>query len=192
MNNVTSLAALATDAATQIFAGTGSGVVIAPFLLSSPQQPPSDHRYFSGPRWLASHSADADENSVLHLAAFTGKGWSTGIVGGGGGVWCVTRKGLSLLEAVPLTQQKKADHLQVQLRSSMQPLPTARPVLIAPAGYRRPPPRSSRRLLRRLQHADVGRRDNLHRRRRRQRRPVDQRVRHAEFDRQFAFVYCCL
>lgn len=126
MNNVTSLAALATDEATQIFAGTGSGVVIAPFLLSLPQQPPSDHRYFSGPRWLASHSADADENSVLHLAAFTGKGWSTGIVGGGGGVWCVTRKGLSLLEAVPMTLQKKADHLQVQLRSPMPPLPTAR------------------------------------------------------------------
>jgi hypothetical protein len=115
MNNVTSLAALATDEATQIFAGTGSGVVVAPFLLSRPQQPPSDHRYFSGPRWLASHSADEDENSVLHLAAFTGKGWSTGIVGGGGGVWCVTRKGLSLLEAVPMTLQKKADHLQVRL-----------------------------------------------------------------------------
>ena len=67
-----------------------------------------EHRYFTGPRWLASHSAEADENSVLHLAAFTGKGWSTGI---SGGVWCATRKRLALLEAaVPMTLQKKSDH----------------------------------------------------------------------------------
>jgi hypothetical protein len=111
MNNVSSLAALVTDEATQIFAGTVSGVVVGPFLLSRPQAP-VEHRYFSGPRWLASHSAEADENSVLHLAAFTGKGWSTGISGGNGGVWCATRKGLALLEAVPMTLQKKSDHLQ--------------------------------------------------------------------------------
>ena len=33
---------------------------------------------------------------VLHLAAFTGKGWSQGIVGGAGGVWAVTPKGIIL------------------------------------------------------------------------------------------------
>ena len=33
---------------------------------------------------------------VLHLAAFTGKGWSQGIVGGAGGVWAVTPKGITL------------------------------------------------------------------------------------------------
>jgi hypothetical protein len=83
MNNVPSLAALTTDDATQIFAGAASGVVVGPFLLSRPQAP-VEHRYFTGPRWIASHSAEADETSVLHLAAFTGKGWSTGI---SGGVW---------------------------------------------------------------------------------------------------------
>lgn len=38
---------------------------------------------------------DAD-CKVLHLAAFTGKGWSQGIVGGAGGVWAATPKGITL------------------------------------------------------------------------------------------------
>jgi hypothetical protein len=117
MNNVTSLASLCTSEGTQIFAGTGAGVVVAPFLLSQPQAP-VDHRYFSGPRWLAAHSADPDENSVLHLAAFDGKGWSKGLMGGGGGVWAATRQGLSLLEALPMTLSTKSDYLQVHLHSS--------------------------------------------------------------------------
>ena len=115
MNNVTSLAALSTDEGMQLFAGTSSGVVAGPFLLSRPQAP-VEHRYFSGPRWLAARSADADDNSVLHLASFTGKGWSRGTSGSGGGVWCATPKGLSLLEAVPMTLNKKSDYLQVTMR----------------------------------------------------------------------------
>jgi hypothetical protein len=114
MSNVSSLATLATDEGTQIFAGTASGVVVGPFLLSRPQAP-VEHRYFNGPRWLAAHSAEADDNSVLYLAAFTGKGWSTGISGSNGGVWCATRKGLSLLEAVPITLEYKSEHLQASL-----------------------------------------------------------------------------
>ena len=111
MSNVTAIAALSTADSTQIFAGTSSGVVVGPFLQSLPQQP-VDHRYFNGPRWLAARTAEADENVVLHLAAFTGKGWSRGIVGGAGGVWAVTPKGMSLIEAVPMTLNKKADYLQ--------------------------------------------------------------------------------
>ena len=114
MNNISSLSTLTTSEGTQVFAGTGSGVVVGPFLLSLPQAP-VEHRYFNGPRWLAAHSADADDNSVLHLAAFTGKGWSNGLNGNNGGVWCATRKGLSLLEAVPITLEYKSDHLQASL-----------------------------------------------------------------------------
>jgi hypothetical protein len=114
MNNISSLSTLTTADGTQIFAGTGSGVVAGPFLLSLPQAP-VEHRYFNGPRWLAAQTADADDNSVLYLAAFTGKGWSNGLNGNNGGVWCATRKGLSLLEAVPITLEYKSDHLQASL-----------------------------------------------------------------------------
>jgi hypothetical protein len=111
MSNVTALASLSTSDGTQIFAGTSSGVVVGPFLQSLPQNP-VDHRYFNGPRWLASRTAEADDNCVMQLAAFTGRGWSRGIVGGAGGVWAVTPKGMSLIEAVPMTLNKKADYLQ--------------------------------------------------------------------------------
>ncbi len=114
MNNVTSLATLVTNEGTQVIAGTSSGIVLGSFLQSRPQAPPP-HRYFNGPRWLPARSAEAGDNAVLHLAAFTGKGWSKGISGGGGGVWCVTRQGVSLLEAVPMTLNKKSDYLQAIL-----------------------------------------------------------------------------
>ncbi len=127
MSNVTSLASLLTDQGVQIVAGTSSGVVVGPFLRALPQTP-APHRYFNGPRWLPTRSVDPSDNAVLHLAAFTGSGWSVGISGGGGGVWCAVRQGLSLLEAVPMTLNKKSEYLQVPPSSQLLLPPRASPL----------------------------------------------------------------
>jgi hypothetical protein len=90
-------------------------------------------------RTVAVHGAASARLTLwLRSATFSGKGWSRGLVGGGGGAWVATAGGLAMIEVndalpsaflqgrvvggafvtrpqmVPMTLEQKANQLQVQ------------------------------------------------------------------------------
>lgn len=107
-----SVLSLALADPSQAWVGTNGGLAVGDYMSDVTTGSPVPHTFLSGPRWLPVKDESPALSAIHHIATFSGKGWSRGLVGEGGGAWIATAGGLAMIEMVPMTLEQKANQLQ--------------------------------------------------------------------------------